>query len=281
MCQLVGKKSIDMTNPTLGQLIAEGRTAEVYALGEDRVIKLFFEWCPSHWVQQEIEIASVISLMSIPTPKIINHLEIEGRQGIIYERVNGSSMLKLSITKPWLLFQFARQLAELHTEVHKNKVTDLPAQRVSLVGVIQQLECLPPDLNSSVLKLLDGLPDGNTLCHFDFHPDQVLITDNGPVVIDWMTAQQGHPLSDVARTCVILKFGQVPNGSWVMRMIVNIWREFFYRTYINRYLELHPGVSMGEIANWMIPIAAGRLNEEIPGEREPILRFLHSYLPKQ
>jgi len=270
-----------MTNPTLGQLIAEGRTAEVYALGEDRVIKLFFEWCPSHWVQQEIEIASVISLMSIPTPKIINHLEIEGRQGIIYERVNGSSMLKLSITKPWLLFQFARQLAELHTEVHKNKVTDLPAQRVSLVGVIQQLEGLPPDLNSSVLKLLDGLPDGNTLCHFDFHPDQVLITDNGPVVIDWMTAQQGHPLSDVARTCVILKFGQVPYGSWVMRMIVNIWREFFYRTYINRYLELHPGVSMGEIANWMIPIAAGRLNEEIPGEREPILRFLHSYLPKQ
>ena len=272
---------MDMINTSLGQLIAEGRTAEVYALGEDRVIKLFYEWCPSHWVQQEIEIASVISPMSIPTSKIINHLEIEGRQGIIYERVNGSSMLKLSTTKPWLLFQFARQFAELHTELHKHKVNDLPSQRTSLIEIIQQLESLPPDLQSSVLNLLDGLPDGNTLCHFDFHPDQVLITDNGPVIIDWMTAQQGHPLSDVARTCVILKFGQVPYGSWAMRMIVNIWREFFYRTYIVRYLELHSGVSREEIVNWMIPVAAGRLYEEIPGEREPILRFIQSHLPMQ
>jgi hypothetical protein len=32
----------------LGQLLAEGRTAEVYTLGEDRVIKLFYGWCPSH-----------------------------------------------------------------------------------------------------------------------------------------------------------------------------------------------------------------------------------------
>ena len=188
-------------------------------------------------------------------------------------------MLKLSTTKPWLLFQFARQLAELHTEMHKHEVSDLPSQRTSLIEIIQQLESLPLGLKSSLLKLLEGFPDGNTLCHIDFHPDQVLITDSGPVIIDWMTAQKGHPHSDVARTCTILKFGQVPYGSWVMRTIINIWRGFFYRTYITRYLELHPGVSKEEIVNWMIPVAAGRLGEEIPGEREPILRFIRSHLP--
>jgi aminoglycoside phosphotransferase (APT) family kinase protein len=264
---------------TVGQLIAAGRTAEVYALGADRVIKLFYAWCPPDWVQQEIEIANLISSIPIPTPKILESVEIEGRPGIIYERVNGPSLLKLATTKPWRLIHFARLLAELHTEIHQHEVPELPAQRAALHRVIQQLESLPPDLKSKVLKLLAGLPDGKTLCHFDFHPDQVLLTTNGPVIIDWMTAQQGHPHSDVARTCVILKFGQGPPSSWVRHMIINIWRKTFYRTYINRYLELHPGVSSENIVNWMIPVAAGRLAEEIPGEREPILHFLQSHLP--
>ncbi len=261
---------------TLGQLIAEGRTAEVYALSDDRVIKLFYAWCPARWVQQEIEIANLISSMPIPTPKILGSMEIEGRQGIIYERVNGPSLLKLATLKPWRVIRFARLLAELHTEIHENKVNNLPSQRATLIDVIQHLESMSPELKTSVLKVLDDLPDGNTLCHFDFHPDQVLITDNGPVVIDWITAQRGYPLSDVARTCVILKFGQVPYGSWVMRMIINIWREIFYRTYIKRYLELHPGVSQEKIVNWMIPVAAGRLVEAIPEESEPILHFIQS-----
>ena len=63
-----------------------------------------------------------------------------------------------------------------------------------------------------------------------------------------------------------------------MRMLINIWRGIFYRTYINRYLELHPNVSKKEIVNWMVPVAAGRLAEAVPGEREPIIRFIKSHL---
>lgn len=262
---------------SLGQLIAIGRTAEVYALDEDRVIKLFYDWHPAHWVQREIEIANLISSLSIRTPKILERIEINGRKGIIYERVNGSSLLKLATRKPWMVIRFARLLAELHTEIHKNQVNDLPSQKTALINVIQHIDSLSPDVKGSVLKLLDELPGGHTLCHSDFHPDQVLMTENGPVVIDWVTAQQGHPFCDVARTCVILKFGQLSYGSWVMRMIINIWRKIFFRNYIKRYLALHPGVSKDVIDTWMIPVAAGRLGEAIPGESEPILSFLQAY----
>jgi len=270
---------MNTTNIPLGPIIAKGRTAEVFVMSDDRIIKLFHEWCPARWIQREIEIAKALSSMPIPAPKIIDQLEIDGRTGIIYERVNGTSMLKLANTKPWLLFRFARQLAELHTEIHKHEVNGFPSQRTSLIETIQRLKSLPPDLKSGSLRLLERLPDGQTLCHFDFHPDQVLLTENGPVIIDWMTAQQGHPHCDVARTCVILKFGQIPYGGRLMRTIVNIWRDFFLRAYLTRYLELHPGLSREEIVQWMIPVAAGRLDEEIPGEREPILRFIQSHLP--
>ncbi len=269
---------MSMKTPFLGPLLAVGRTAEVYARDEGQIVKLFYAWCPSHWVQDEIEVGRVIEATALPTPRLFDTLEIEGRQGIIYERVDGPTMLSLSNAKPWLLFRFARQLAELHTEIHEQSGNGLPALRSSLREIIQQVECLPSDLKNDVLKLLEKLPDQNALCHFDFHPDQVLIAGQGPVIIDWMTAHQGHPLADVARTCVMLKYGQMPYGSWAMRTLVNFWRGSFLRTYIARYLELHPGVSWKEIEDWMIPVAAGRLAEGILGEQQPLLRFIRSHL---
>jgi hypothetical protein len=55
----------------------------------------------------------------------------------------------------------------------------------------------------------------------------------------------------------------------------------FYSAYLNRYLELHPGVTRDEITSWMIPVAAGRLKEDIPGEKEQLLKLIQSQLPLQ
>lgn len=260
------------------ELIAEGRTAEVFAVNAERILKLFYNWCPHQWIEKEAAVAKIISSFSLPSPKFICTYDYKERQGIIYERVNGPTMLKLVNQKPWLVISFARLFAELHTEIHKQEVNSLPSQRESLMRVIEQIDDLPCDLKSRVLDLLHTLPDGNTLCHFDFHPDQVILTDDGPVAIDWMTAQQGNSLSDVARTCIILKFGQSPYAGWVMRILINLWRGLFYQVYLSRYLSLHPGVTKKAIFDWMVPVAAGRLNENIPGERKLLLQFIRSHL---
>lgn len=270
-----------MRTPSLGPLIAKGRTAEVYAWQENLILKLYYAWCPPHLAQQEIDVGRVIATMPLPTPKLIDALKIEERQGIIYERVDGPSLLTLSGTKPWLLFHLARQLAELHTQIHKQDGSGFASLRSSLYATIQQVEDLPSGLKTDVLRLLEKLPDGSALCHFDFHPDQVLSTAKGPVIIDWMTACQGHPLADVARTSILLMIGQVPYAGWVMRALVNLWRGLFYRTYVARYLELHPGVTQDEVTTWMIPVAAGRLKEGIHGEQKPLLSFIQSHLPTQ
>jgi len=264
-----------------GPLLARGRTAEVYTWQDNQVLKLFYAWVPQYVAQHEIEIGRAVATLALPTPKSIGALEIGGRQGILYERVEGPSMLRQLSAKPWLLFRLGRQLAELQTEVHKQKGTGLPLLRSSLQASMQQVENLPPSLKSGVLRLAKRLPDGDALCHLDFHPDQVLMTAKGPVIIDWVTAHQGHPLADVARTCVLLKVGQVPYAGWAMRAIVNLWRGLFHRTYIARYLELHPPVTQDEVRTWMIPVAADRLNEHIAGEEEPLLHMIRSYLPMQ
>jgi aminoglycoside phosphotransferase (APT) family kinase protein len=269
----------DMSTPTPGPLLARGRTAEVYAWSDNQIVKLFYAWCPPDSARHEQEIGRAIAATHLPTPKLVGAVEIESRQGLIYERVEGPTMVKQSNATPWLVFRFARQFADLHTEMHAARVDGLPRLHAALRPTIEGLEALPPDLKSRVLRLVETLPEGDALCHLDFHPDQVVMTAAGPVIIDWITAHQGDPLADVARTCLLLRFGQLPYGSRAMRAFINLWRGLFYRTYLARYLHRHPGISRREITAWMVPVAAARLGERIEGEQELLLGLIESHLP--
>lgn len=269
-----------MDTPTPGPRIAQGRTAEVYAWGDGQILKLFYDWCPPNWVQQEIEMGRLVAPMTLPTPKLLDVVEINGREGLVYERVEGPSMLQRANAKPWLVFGLARQLAELHAAIHGQSGDGLPSLYAYLQREIAHVEALPPDLKTSVLRVLDQLPDGRSLCHFDFHPDQVLLTPGGPMVIDWMTAHQGNPLADAARTTLLLTVGQAPYAGRLMRASINMWRGFFRRSYLARYLALRPQATRAAVKMWIIPVAAARLQERIAGEEEPLLALIRSYLPK-
>ena len=51
---------------------------------------------------------------------------------------------------------------------------------------------------------LEGMPRHNKVCHGDFNPSNIIITDNGtPYIIDWAHATQGNASADVARTYLL------------------------------------------------------------------------------
>ncbi len=265
--------------PTLSKdsLIARSGTAEVYAWHDGQVLKLFYDWCPAEWKEHEASNARAVSATNLPLPKFIDTVQIQGRQGIIYERVNGPSMLTVMSSKPWWIARLARSFAELHTQVHKQSGDGLSPVRIALRKAIASASP-SAQLQAAALEGLDQLPDGTALCHFDFHPDQVLMTTRGPVIIDWMTAVQGDPVADIARTSLLLRVGQPPNVNWWQSRLIDFARDRFYQAYLRRYFELNPDVNRTRIDAWMIPVAAARLNEGVAGEREPLLELIQSLL---
>jgi thiamine kinase-like enzyme len=183
-------------------------------------------------------------------------------------------MLTQVSQKPWLMVRFAHLFADLHTKIHQCDGSGLVSLRASLKATIEKVDTLPAVAKDRVLAILEALPDGNALCHFDFHPDQILITSAGPMVIDWMTAFRGDPAADVARTEVMARVAQIPYGSKVQHMIISLGRGQFNRIYLARYLKRNPDVRWEAIERWMVPVAAGRLNEKIPGEQEALLAII-------
>jgi streptomycin 6-kinase len=96
-------------------------------------------------------------------PEVLEVLD----DALVLERVDGPTMLAALKRRPWRVAHDARTLARLHAQLH-----EIPFE-------------------------------GESLLHLDLHPDNVLLSPRGPVVIDWTNARAGEPALDVALTWVI------------------------------------------------------------------------------
>jgi len=111
------------------------------------------------------------------------------------------------------------------------------------------------------------------LCHGDYHPENVLMTRTGTLIIDWFTATCGNPLADVARTSLLLEAAELP-ASPLAQWLLGLARAVVHRAYLRRYLR-QSRVRPEDIAAWRLPIIVARLGFGIPEERDRMLRLLH------
>jgi uncharacterized protein (TIGR02172 family) len=252
--------------------VAQGRTAEIYVWDDRHILKLYRDWCPSDWVDYEARIARAVYEAGIPSPKAGEIVEVDGRRGMLYERLEGISMVQDLKARPWMLFSHGRSLAELQIQIHQKSTAELPTYKDRLHYDIRETSQLTDELRRKSLNLLDQLPNGQNVCHGDYHPENVLITREGPVVIDWMTACSGSPWADVARTSLILTVGARAAGKQIP-LILRIMVRLYHRTYLHRYCSLRADTE-NELDRWTAVIAAARLSENIIPEREALIRIV-------
>jgi len=249
--------------------IAEGRTADIFAWQDHFILKLYRDWCPADWVENEWKVARAVVAAGVPAPAVGDLLEVNGRRGLVYERLSGVTMLRDMNARPWMLLRHARTLAELQARINRLSIPGLPSYKSSLMYTIRRAPHLDETLREKALRHLDTLRDGEKVCHADFHPDNVLITEKGPIVIDWMTACSGNPWADVARTNMILLVGAKAAGRQLrphVRFLIDLYR----RSYLGRYRSIMPDAH-GELAQWLPVVAAARLDERIDPECEALI----------
>lgn len=256
----------------LSNPVAQGRTAEIFAWDDHHILKLYRDWCPPDWVEYEARTARAVWKAGIPSPAVGDIVEVDGRRGLVYQRLEGISMLQDMNARPWMLLKHARSLAELHVKINQRSVAGLPSYKDRLKYDIHNTRHLDQDLRNKALAMLAVLPDGQNVCHGDYHPGNVIITKSGPVVIDWMTACAGSPWADVARTSLILSIGAKAAGKQVRPLIRTVIK-LYHQTYLNRYRALIPDTG-NELNRWRPVIAAGRLNEEIVPERGALIELV-------
>lgn len=262
----------------MGAKLGAGREADVYAWGGDAVVKLYRQGFGGH--RAEATALAKLDGHGV-APRLIDVVDCDGRTGLVLDRLRGPDMLTLLQRQPWRVLGLARALAEAHLAVHAVQAPgDLPDLRQVLAARIDDA-VVPPQLRDFALRVLDGLPDGDRLCHGDYHPGNVLLAADRVAVIDWVGAARGAPEADHARTVLLLRWAEpLPGTPLLSRALMAAGRSVFAHGYVRTYTS-SVQVPSRQAKSWLIPHAAARLSEGIEVERAALIEFLGRARRKQ
>lgn len=235
-----------MMEPTIERWAASGRR-EVVAHGAHHVVKFHPPGVPLAAVEQEAHRARIAWEAGLPVPAPGPVVVVEGWIGIVFERVDGPTMLDVGIAHPEEAAALARLFAELHARIHDCTARALPGHHDRLRAAIDGAASIPTDRRAALHERLATLPEGAALLHGDFHPGNVIMGAARPVIVDWEDAHAGHPCEDVARTASLIAGGRVPPG--VAGAAPPALREAFGIAYLRHYADLR-SVDQQHVMSW-------------------------------
>lgn len=171
---------------------------------------------------------------------------------MLVERITGPTMLQELGQKPWRVWRHARTLARLH-------------RQLAVIPPLDWMTPFPPGEFGGVVP-----ETGGALLHLDLHPDNVILSPRGPVVIDWESARRGAVDAAVALTWVIMATSEIPFGGLKGRVFSALrW------TLVQAFLH-HAG--RDGAARYLPAVAEVRLNDRNirPSEQQAIRALLRT-----
>jgi len=247
--------------PASPTVLARGKHAEVLAWGEHHVLKLFRPGHGRSAIAEELRQAQLAHALGIPTARAEKIIEHQGRAGIVFERLQGPTLFHLALTRAKPVEQLAALLSEIGSAIHRCAVAGIPAIEARLAARIARAQGVPDRARHAALEALHRVPGGKTLCHGDLHPMNVIVTERGPCVLDWVDAAQGPAAADAARTLLLLELARPAQIEPAMRAaFVGAYRE-----------RLAAGGQMELIAPWALPVAVARLVDGVDAAERAVL----------
>jgi len=189
-------RSIDITGL---KPFAKGNTGECYRLDDDKILKLYFS---GKAVFLEKEKHNAMSLLKnfIPAPISYEIVKNGDRVGIIYEKIDGKSVSETIVSGIAKATTLGRKVAVLARDIHRHKDTNGAFSEATFF-VRKSIGDLTYVSDKAKQRMLDvtGILDKYTnFVHGDFHPNNIIVRDDGLYVIDLVGFSHGCPAFDVA-----------------------------------------------------------------------------------
>lgn len=233
------------------RIIAVRNTKTVYRDG-NRCIKVFG---PSHTKLEVVKEAlnSVhMEELGICLPKLLAVEAFDGKWALIYEYISGETLDQLMERHRERKPEYIERFADIQLSLQEHSCPALDQMKERLRERIGMLG-LEAKTRRELLSRLKSIPSQTKVCHGDFNPSNVIISDdNIPYVIDWANVTQGNVLADAAMTYLLLQLDGEDNAS---------------EMYLKYYCQKR-GVPKQEVLRWVSVSAALRATEGSEKERE-------------
>ncbi len=222
---------------TIGDLIGSDRSADVYDCGDGRVLRRRRN---GPVPEAEVVVMRAVHAAGLPVPRVF---DVNGCD-MTMDRIDGVDLLTHLSKRPWHARRVGVMLAALH-----RSLAAIPIGDTVLAGDGERQE---------------------SFVHGDLHPGNVMLTADGPVVIDWEGAGIGAGDADVATTWLLLATAKTDDVPRWVRPLVGIIRRTVLRTFLSRVDLPHPET--------LAAVCAERLEDPNmrPRELDRIRSFAHA-----
>ena len=243
---------------TVGPLLAVGNVAEIFEWGS-RIVKLYKSTAAKPAAFREAAIHAAAEAMGLPVSRVWSVQEVGGRWGLVFDRVKQVSFAEQMLNNPDNVPRYLECMVRLHMRIHAQRAVQFAGLNVRLVANIAATKLLDKRRKRDLLGRIADMPDGDRLCHGDFHRMNILGDVSQPVVIDWPDARRGDPAADVCRSYLLMKLHAAEIAT----------------TYLDAYCRT-TGMARQVVLSWLPYVAAAKLAEEVPSELDGLLKIVNS-----
>lgn len=243
----------------LEKVIAVRNNKTVYR-DADKCIKIFSSEFPKGDVLNEALNQARIEETGLNIPRILEVTVIEGKWAIISEYIKGKTLAQLMKDNPDRLDAYLELFVDLQMKIHACTAPLLGKLRDKMAREISKSD-LDATTRIDLHHRLENMPRHNKVCHGDFNPSNIIVTEDGtPYILDWSHATQGNASADAARTYLLfLLAGDTACAE--------------------RYLELfckRSGAQMQYVKKWLPLVAASQSVKGRAKEREFLLSLVNT-----
>ena len=186
----------------LDRVIAVRNNKTIYRDG-DRCVKVFNAEYSKADVLNEALNQARIEETGLNIPKVLEVTMIDGKWAIVSEYVKGKTLAQIMEENPDNKAEYIELLVDLQMTVHGKTCPLLNKLKDKMSRKIAESE-FDATTRYDLHTRLESMPKHNKVCHGDFNPSNIIITEDGtPYILDWSHATQGNASADVARTYLL------------------------------------------------------------------------------
>ena len=184
------------------RVIAVRNDKTIYRDGE-KCVKVFNTDYSKADVLNEALNQARIEETGLNIPKILEVTMIDGKWAIVSEFIKGKTLAQLIEENEDKKDEYLEMFVDLQLEVNSKTCPLLNKLKDKMNRKIGQTE-LDATTRYDLHTRLEGMPKHNKVCHGDFNPSNIIVTEDGtPYIIDWSHATQGNASADAARTYLL------------------------------------------------------------------------------
>ena len=128
-------------------------------------------------------------------------------------------------------------MVELQLEIHSKKVTGISKLKDKLREEIESLDVIDHIKRYDLLTRLDSTPKHVKLCHGNFGPENIVVTDDNKVyIVDWIGASAGNASADVAKTYLKLALTSTETAEKYLNLFCK--KTNTAKTYVQEWLPI-------------------------------------------